>query len=210
MAERSKGSRAEVIRWGEKLFERHLVSGWGGNVSCRFGRSRYLITGQHAALGFLGTRDVVEVDARGKAVNPKQRPSSETALHLAVYAATDARAVVHVHPPEIIAYCRGRDEFVPLSFEEEYSLGRVPVISHDGPTVTDPAPVAEQVAPSPGGDPAGPRHRGPGPRPAGGVPDHRPAGGSRTLPARHAVTNRNLRPESRSEPRRCVTQEERP
>ena len=145
MAERSKGSRAEVIRWGEKLFERHLVSGWGGNVSCRFGRSRYLITGQHAALGFLDTRDVVEVDARGKAVNPKQRPSSETALHLAVYAATDARAVVHVHPPEIIAYCRGRDEFVPLSFEEEYSLGRVPVISHDGPTVTDPAPVAEEL-----------------------------------------------------------------
>ncbi len=145
MAERSKGSRAEVIRWGEKLFERHLVSGWGGNVSCRFGRSRYLITGQHAALGFLGTRDVVEVDARGKAVNPKQRPSSETALHLAVYAATDARAVVHVHPPEIIAYCRGHDEFVPLSFEEEYSLGRVPVISHDGPTVTDPAPVAEEL-----------------------------------------------------------------
>ena len=145
MAERSKGSRAEIIRWGERLFERRLVSGWGGNISRRYGRSRFLITGQHAALGFLGSKDVVEIDAGGHAVNPKERPSSETPLHLAVYAATDARAVVHVHPAEIIAYCRGRSEFIPLSFEEEYSLGRVPVIPHDGPTVADPAPVAEQL-----------------------------------------------------------------
>ncbi len=145
MAERSKGSRAEIIKWGQRLFDRRLVSGWGGNVSCRFGRSRYLITGSHAALGFMTARDVVEIDGRGNAVNPKQSPSSETPLHLAVYEATDARAVVHVHPPEIIAYCRDRSEFVPLSFEEEYSLGRVPVIPHDGPTVTDPAPVAEEL-----------------------------------------------------------------
>ena len=145
MEKRSKDSRGEIIRWGARLFERHLVSGWGGNLSRRYGRSRYLITGQHAALGFLTGKDIVEIDARGEAVNPKQSPSSEAPLHLAVYAATDARAVVHVHPPEIIAYCRGRDEFVPLSFEEEYSLGRVPVIPHDGPTVTDPAPVAEEL-----------------------------------------------------------------
>ena len=145
MAERWKGSRAEIIKWGERLFERHLVSGWGGNLSCRFGRSRYLITGSHTALGFLDAKDIVEIDARGNAVDPRRQPSSETPLHLAVYEATDAGAVVHVHPPEIIAYCRDRSEFVPLSFEEEYSLGRVPVIPHDGPTVTDPGPVVEEL-----------------------------------------------------------------
>ena len=104
MAERSKGLRTEIIRWGERLFERHLVSGWGGNLSCRLDRSRYLITGRHAALGFLGAGDIVAIDAGGKAVDPPgAHPSSETPLHLAVYAATDARAVIHVHPPEIIA-----------------------------------------------------------------------------------------------------------
>ena len=75
MTERSKGSPAEIIRWGERLFEGHLVSGWGGNLSCRFGRSRCL----------------------------------------------------------------------PLSFEEEYSLDRVPVIPQHTPTVADPAPVAEEL-----------------------------------------------------------------
>ncbi len=145
MAERPKGSRGEIIRWGEKLFERHLVSGWGGNVSCRFGRSRYLVTARGAALGFLRAADIVETDTRGQAVRPGRQPSSETPLHLAVYAATDARAVVHVHPPEIIAGCRDIEEFVPLSFEEEYSLGRVPVLAHEGPTVADPEPVAEAL-----------------------------------------------------------------
>ena len=53
--------------------------------------------------------------------------------------------MVHVHPPEIIAYCRHRSEFIPLSFEEEYSLGRVPVIPQHTPTVADPAPVAEEL-----------------------------------------------------------------
>ena len=145
MAEHSRSSRAEIIKWGERLFERHLVSGWGGNLSCRFGRSRYLITGSHTALGFLNAKDIVEIDARGNAFDPRRQPSSETPLHLAVYEATDARAVVHVHPPEIIAYCRHRSEFIPLSFEEEYSLGRVPVIPQHTPTVTDPAPVAEEL-----------------------------------------------------------------
>lgn len=46
---------------------------------------------------------------------------------------------------EIIAGCRDIEEFVPLSFEEEYSLGRVPVFAHEGPTVADPEPVAEAV-----------------------------------------------------------------
>ena len=46
---------------------------------------------------------------------------------------------------EIIAGCRDIEEFVPLSFEEEYSLGRVPVFAHKGPTVTDPVPVAEAL-----------------------------------------------------------------
>ena len=64
MAERGKGSRADIIKWGQRLFERHLVSGWGGNISCRFGRGRYLITGSHAALGFLTAKDVVEIDGR--------------------------------------------------------------------------------------------------------------------------------------------------
>jgi len=145
MADVSKGSRAAIVRWGLKVFERHLVSGWGGNISSRFGKDRYLITRQHAALGFLSTKDIVEIDAKGRALNRTQHPSSETAMHLAIYAATDAQAIVHVHPPGVIGYCQERASFVPLSFEEKYTLGEVPVVPQDTPTVTEPARVVAEL-----------------------------------------------------------------
>lgn len=141
----AKGSRDAIVRWGRTAFERRLVSGWGGNISCRLGKERFLITRQHAALGFLGAEDIVEIDSRGHALNHTQHPSSETAMHLAIYAATDAKAILHVHPPAVIAYCRGRHSFVPLSFEEKYTLGEVPVVAQDTPTVTRPEPVVEEL-----------------------------------------------------------------
>ena len=49
----------EMIRWGKLLFERRLISGWGGNLSCRLGKKCFLITGQHAPLGFLSPKDLV-------------------------------------------------------------------------------------------------------------------------------------------------------
>ncbi|MDZ4343795.1 MAG: class II aldolase/adducin family protein, partial [Candidatus Binatia bacterium] len=52
----------EIIRWGKLLFERRLISGWGGNLSCRAGKTEFLITGQHAPLGFLTAKDLVRVD----------------------------------------------------------------------------------------------------------------------------------------------------
>ena len=54
-----KAVESEIIRWGKLLFERKLVAGWGGNISCRIGKDRLLITGQHAPLGFLTPEDLV-------------------------------------------------------------------------------------------------------------------------------------------------------
>jgi Ribulose-5-phosphate 4-epimerase and related epimerases and aldolases len=88
----------EMIGWGKLLFERRLVSGWGGNLSCRLDKKCFMITGQHAPLGFLSPKDLVALDQNGKPINTAQRASSETPMHLAVYAGTDAQAIVHVHP----------------------------------------------------------------------------------------------------------------
>jgi ribulose-5-phosphate 4-epimerase/fuculose-1-phosphate aldolase len=38
----------EIIKWGKLLFDRRLISGWGGNLSCRDGKAQFLITAQHA------------------------------------------------------------------------------------------------------------------------------------------------------------------
>ena len=135
----------EIIRWGKLLFERHLISGWGGNLSCRFGKNEFLITGQHAPLGFLDRNDLVRIAADGKPIRKYQRASSETPMHLAVYAGTDAQAIVHVHPPMVLAFSLAHESFVPMSFEEKYTIGEVPIIPQDTPTVTKPEKVVEAL-----------------------------------------------------------------
>ena len=135
----------DIIRWGKILFERRLISGWGGNLSCRLGKNEFLITGQHAPLGFLGSNDLVRIKADGKPIKKDQRASSETPMHLAVYAGTDARAIVHVHPPMVLAFSLAHESFVPVSFEEKYTIGEVPIIPQDTPTVTQPEKVVEEL-----------------------------------------------------------------
>ena len=135
----------EIIQWGKLLFERHLISGWGGNLSYRAGKDQLVITGQHAPLGFLTAKDLVRIDATGKPLNVQQRASSETPMHLAIYAATDAQAIVHVHPPMVLAFSLAHESFLPVSFEEKYTIGKVPVIAQDTPTVTKPEKVVEEL-----------------------------------------------------------------
>jgi L-fuculose-phosphate aldolase len=135
----------EMIRWGKLLFERRLISGWGGNLSCRLGSNEFLITGRHAPLGFLTSKDLIRIDRQGRASKKNQRASSETPLHLAVYNGTDAQAIVHVHPPMVLAFSLTRASFVPVSFEEKYTIGEVPIIPQDTPTVTRPEQVVEEL-----------------------------------------------------------------
>jgi L-fuculose-phosphate aldolase len=135
----------EMIYWGKLLFERRLISGWGGNLSCRQGNEGFLITGQHAPLGFLTPKDLVRINQDGRPVGKDTKASSETPMHLAVYAGTDAQALIHVHPPLVLAFSLTHESFLPISFEEKYTIGEVPIILQDTPTVTKPQKVVEEL-----------------------------------------------------------------
>jgi L-fuculose-phosphate aldolase len=140
-----KTAEREMIRWGRLLFERRLISGWGGNLSCRLGPDEYLITGRHAPLGFLTHEDLVRINSAGAPLDAKRHASSETLMHLAVYAGTDAQAVVHAHPPMVVAFSLVHDSFAPVSFEEKYTIGEVSIIAQDTPTATEPAKIVEEL-----------------------------------------------------------------
>ncbi len=140
-----KKLEGEMIKWGKLLFDRHLISGWGGNLSCRIRENEFLITGRHAPLGFLTTADLVWIDGAGTPLHGDQLASSETPLHLAVYAATGTQVIVHVHPPMVLAFSLTHDHFVPVSFEEKYTIGEVPIVPQDTPTVTKPERLAEEL-----------------------------------------------------------------
>ncbi|WP_255952673.1 class II aldolase/adducin family protein [Streptomyces odontomachi] len=73
-----------------------LVVGTSGNVSVRVGDT-VLVTPSGVPYDRLAPEDALGVDLNGTRVLGTLKPTSELPMHLAVYRATDAAAVVHTH-----------------------------------------------------------------------------------------------------------------
>lgn len=97
------GHADELRRICLRGWQRGLYSGFNGNASLRIGTA-CLLTCSGAAKGDLGLGDLALVDIATGAVLAGGKPSSEGAMHLAIYRARpDAMAVVHTHPPCLLA-----------------------------------------------------------------------------------------------------------
>ncbi|MEV4220583.1 class II aldolase/adducin family protein [Nonomuraea sp. NPDC049725] len=88
--------REELCAYGRRAVELGLVIGTSGNLSVRDG-DRVAVTPSGAALDRLTPDMCPVVDVEGHLLEGELQPSSETPMHLAIYEATDARAVVHTH-----------------------------------------------------------------------------------------------------------------
>ena len=96
--------RRDLVEVCRRLHARDLVGAGEGNVSCRLGPSRLLVTPSGANKGYLAPADLVVVDLEGKKLRGRGRPSTELRMHLAAYAARpDVSAIVHAHPLTAVA-----------------------------------------------------------------------------------------------------------
>jgi L-fuculose-phosphate aldolase len=87
-----------------RLHARDLIGAGEGNVSVRLGPDAFLVTASGVNKGYLGTEDLVVVDASGRRLRGRGSPSTEIRMHLAAYAARpDANAAVHAHPITAVA-----------------------------------------------------------------------------------------------------------
>jgi L-fuculose-phosphate aldolase len=90
--------RACVVEASRVVARSGLVVGTAGNVSARV-RDRVAVTPTGARLASLRPEEIAIVDLDGQLVDGPLAPTSELPLHLAVYRAYGAGAVVHTHPP---------------------------------------------------------------------------------------------------------------
>ena len=101
--------RTEIVRVAQALRERGLAIGTSGNVGARLDDGRIAITPSTMDYDEMTPDDVVIVEADGSSSEGRHRPSSELALHVAVFAARpDVHAVVHTHSPFAAAYAAVR------------------------------------------------------------------------------------------------------
>jgi len=89
----------QIANIARSLYARGWMPGTAGNISVRSGGDA-VITGSGLSKGELAAGDTVTVTvADTQMVSGTRRPSAETAIHTAIYRATSAGAVVHVHSP---------------------------------------------------------------------------------------------------------------
>jgi L-fuculose-phosphate aldolase len=126
---------AALVRAARRLDARGLVAGMDGNLSVRLGPDRFLTTATATFKAWLEEADLVEVDSLGLRVAGERIPTTEFALHAAVYRRRpDVRAVIHAHPPLATAFSlAGREVHAAVLTEGLLTLGLVPTVPYARP-----------------------------------------------------------------------------
>lgn len=86
-----------------EAWQKNFVAGFSGNASMILADGNILLTAAGSAKGRLEPKDLCVVDKSGQLLCGN-KPSSESGMHLAIYAARpDCRAILHTHPPKMLA-----------------------------------------------------------------------------------------------------------
>jgi L-fuculose-phosphate aldolase len=117
-----RAARAQLVSYSARLLDDGLAVGRAGNISVRLGDT-VAITPSGISYADMRPGDVCLVTLAGTqpgggdgGPGARETPSSETPMHLAVYAATSARAIVHTHSPEVIALSAARAELPAIHY----------------------------------------------------------------------------------------------
>ncbi len=117
----------EIVTVCRQLYHKGLLAGADGNVSVKVG-DKIITTPSGAHKGFMQEDDLVVTDLTGRIVEGNGTPSSELAMHLAIYEADpECGAVVHTHAPNALALSVAGTGFdTGRLAEAEMLLGEVP------------------------------------------------------------------------------------
>jgi L-fuculose-phosphate aldolase len=122
-------ARAELVSYGARMLADGLAVGSAGNLSARIGDT-VLITPSGVPYHEMRTGDICAVAPDGTHLDAPELPSAETPMHLAVYAATPALAVVHTHSAEVVAVSATCSELPAIHYAITSLGGPVPVASY--------------------------------------------------------------------------------
>jgi len=136
--------KQQLVDTGKKLYDKGLSPGFSGNLSIRYGKY-FLVTPSGCPLGDFQKEDVVLIDKDFKVIDGKRKPSSESKMHIEIYAIRpDIEAIIHCHAPKASAFAVAN---VPLSqpvlAESIFHLGPIPIAKYHLPSTIE---IAKETA----------------------------------------------------------------
>lgn len=138
--------KQQICDIGRRIWMREYCDGNGGNISCRLGPDRFLVTPTGVSKGFMTPEMISLVDGKGNQLCGTWKRSSEFMTHLAIYDnAPEAFSVCHAHPCHAGAFAI--KELQPparLIPELEVFVGTVAVATYETPGSPE---IAASIAP---------------------------------------------------------------
>ena len=123
---------AALIEAGARLGRRGLIAAAEGNLSCRLDDGTLLVTPSGFRKDELRAADLVVLDGGGVVVEaqPGTRPTSDIAIHRAIYAARpETKAIAHAHLPASMGLTlAGEVPSADALPETALLLGRLPFV----------------------------------------------------------------------------------
>ena len=131
--------RNDIIEVGKRLYLKDFVASNDGNISARLDEERIIITPTGVSKGFMTPGMLLVVDRDGRVLEGTARPTSEMAMHLAVYEERpDVRAVVHAHPPTATGFAVARVPLDKIALPEVvYNLGTISLAPYGTPSTRE-------------------------------------------------------------------------
>jgi L-fuculose-phosphate aldolase len=114
-ADELRAAREQLVAYSARLLDDGLAVGSAGNLSVRCG-DVVAITPSGISYHELSPADIAVIGLDGSELDARETPSSETPMHLAVYARTGAGAVAHTHSPEVVALSTACDELPAVHY----------------------------------------------------------------------------------------------
>jgi L-fuculose-phosphate aldolase len=135
--------RQDVVAVCHLMHEKNLIVATDGNVTVRLGPDRVLATPSGMHKGLIKSEHLIITDMRGQKVAGRGSPTSEMALHLAVYELRpDVRSVIHAHPPLATAFSIAGVSLDQCVIPEVvFTLGSIPTTEYAMPASPEGAEV---------------------------------------------------------------------
>ena len=134
----------DMIRFSALGYQRGLIVGTGGNVSCRCPEG-VCITASGTCLGDMDAEDILLVNLSGCVMQGAagKRPSIETPFHIAVYQVRpDVSCVYHTHATYCTYWALQKKELPMVTSVSRMLLGSVPRVGYSEPGTLE---LAERV-----------------------------------------------------------------
>ena len=127
--------REELVSYGQKIADKGLVAGAGGNISAREDDVVWMKP-SGMAMDDMTVDDLCGIElVSGNQLSGEHRPTSEVGMHLGIYRVRpDVAAVFHTHSPWASGVISAGVELRPMFAEFINDLGRVGTVPYLPPT----------------------------------------------------------------------------